>query len=204
MDDWLAINSLPPILTMQLGLAPQLSLYVTPHWSLDTAIIARAPLLLPFICVLCMITELWLVIVMTLIVSTCPIWCMLSIRVVSATTFEGCWQTGAVAGVVGCLWLLSTTFWLSPGPSNVCQGGPGTMMPIWKQTFPTLDDLMDGEISSGCPAEPTNRNSINHPTLLSLLTSTHPNRDPQVKGSVKTSPVPYTHPLTRGKLIWSL
>lgn len=82
MDDWLGINSLPPILTMQLGLAPQLSLYVTPHWSLDTAIIARAPLLLPLISVLCMITELWLVIVMTLIVSTCPIWCMLSIRVV--------------------------------------------------------------------------------------------------------------------------
>lgn len=82
MDDWLGINSLPPILTMQLGLAPQLSLYVTPHWSLDTAIIARAPLLLPLISVLCVITELWLVIVMTLIVSTCPIWCMLSIRVV--------------------------------------------------------------------------------------------------------------------------
>lgn len=82
MDDWLGINSLPPVLTMQLGLAPQLSLYVTPHWSLDSAIIARAALLLPPISILFVITELWLVIVMTVIVSVCPVQCMVSIRLV--------------------------------------------------------------------------------------------------------------------------
>lgn len=51
--------------------------------------------------------------------------------------------------------------------SDVCQGGPGTMLPIWKQHHVVLDDLMDGEISSGCPAELANIGPINHPSPVS-------------------------------------
>ncbi len=36
------------------------------------------------------------------------------------------------------------------------------MLPIWKQLLLGLVDLMDGEIFLGCPAEPADRNPINH------------------------------------------
>lgn len=80
MDDWLGINSLPPVLTVQLGLAPQLSLNVTPQWAVDTVITASATSLQPLISTLRMIAELLRVIVMTAIVSASPIRCMVSIR----------------------------------------------------------------------------------------------------------------------------
>lgn len=57
-------------------------------------------------------------------------------------------------------------FWVLQALSDVCQGGPGTMLPIWKQHHVALDDLMDGEISSGCPAELANRGPINHPSAV--------------------------------------
>lgn len=80
-----------------------------------------------------------------------------------ATTPEACRQTGTDAEVVGCLWLLSVTFWVLQSLPDDCQGGPGTMLPIWKQLLLGLEDLMDGEIFLGCPAELADRNPINHP-----------------------------------------
>lgn len=62
-----------------------------------------------------------------------------------------------------CRWLLSGTFRVLQGPPEVCQGGPGTMPPIWKQLLLRLNYLMDGEISLGCPAKPADRDAINHP-----------------------------------------
>ncbi|KAM9745166.1 uncharacterized protein ACNS7B_009602 [Menidia menidia] len=36
------------------------------------------------------------------------------------------------------------------------------MLPIWKQHVLVQDDLMDGDISSGCPAEHAKGGPINH------------------------------------------
>ncbi len=127
-------------------------------------IAASAPSLLPLISSLRMIAELWLVIVMTAIVYASPIWCMVWYWLgwVYAMTPKACRQTGTDAEVVGCLWLLSVTFWVLQSLPDVCQGGPGTMLPIWKQLLLGLVDLMDGKIFLGCPAEPADRNPINH------------------------------------------
>lgn len=57
---------------------------------------------------------------------------------------------------------------------GACQGGPGTMLPIWKQLLLGLDDLMDGEIFLGCPAESADRDPINH--SLPVPTDGHPSR----------------------------
>ena len=57
------------------------------------------------------------------------------------------------------LWIVSNIL----GLADVCQGGPGTMLPIWKQLLLGRDDLMDGEIFLGCPAELADRDPINHP-----------------------------------------
>ena len=66
-------------------------------------------------------------------------------------------RTGTDAEVVGCLWILQSL-------PDVCQGGPGTMLPIWKQLLLGLCNLMDGEIFLGCPAEPADSDPINHPS----------------------------------------
>ncbi|KAK5914036.1 hypothetical protein CgunFtcFv8_008503 [Champsocephalus gunnari] len=66
-------------------------------------------------------------------------------------------RTDTDAEVVGCLWILQSL-------SDVCQGGPGTMLPIWKQLLLGLCNLMDGEIFLGCPAEPADSDPINHPS----------------------------------------
>lgn len=117
-------------------------------------------------------------IVMTAIVSASPI-CRVWYRLVGcmcATTPEACRQTGTDAEAVSCRWLLSVTFWVLPSLPDVRQGGPGTMLPIWKQLLLGLDDLMDGEIFLGCPAEPADRDPINHPPPVP--TDGHP---PQVR-----------------------
>ncbi|KAK1877297.1 Cell surface Cu-only superoxide dismutase 5 [Dissostichus eleginoides] len=93
-------------------------------------------------------------------------------------------RTGTDAEVVGCLWILQSL-------PDVCQGGPGTMLPIWKQILLGLCNLMDGEIFLGCPAEPADSDPINHPSPVPTEgepTSTKTHSDPPSSGVSARSP----------------
>lgn len=94
---------------------------------------------------------------MTAIVSPSPICCVVLIR---SSVHRDSRSTDAE--LAGCLLLLSVTFRFLQNLPDVCQGGPGTMLPICKQLLLALDDLMDGEIFLGCPAELDDRDPINH------------------------------------------
>lgn len=102
-----------------------------------------------------------------------------------------CRQTGTDAEASG----LSKTLRALQSLSEVCQGGPETMLPIWKQLLPGLDSLMDGEIFRERPAELDDRIPINHPPPVPIDGHPPQQRPTKVKGFVKASPVPYTHPL---------
>lgn len=106
---------------MQLGLTPQLSLPVTPHWALDTVITASAPSLLPLISTLLTAAELLMMIVMTAIVSQSPVWCwMVLIRSRRMLWFCKCVgrRAGTDAEVVGCCQQL---FGIFQTPARVAQ-----------------------------------------------------------------------------------
>lgn len=78
-----------------------------------------------------------------------------------------------------------------------------TILPIWKQLFLGLDDLMDGEIFRGCPAELDDGDLINHTPPIPTDGDRPQLRPTRVKDSVKASPALLHSHLTTGKLIRS-